>query len=245
MVLAAGFGMRLRPLTDTIPKPLLPIAGKPLIEWTLRLLRRHGITEVMVNLHHLGDQIEHTLGNGSRLGMRLSYSREAVLLGTGGGVKQAEPFFGGEPFIVLNGDTLLELDLGTLIEFHRQRGGLATMVVRQDPEVDRWGVVEVDEDQRVFRINGRGRQDSEPTHRFMFAGVQVMQPRLLRNVPLGQESSIIDAYVRAIVNGDLISGYRMDGYWSDVGTLARYQQAERDAGAGLVTLDARGVDQAF
>ncbi len=239
MILAAGFGMRLRPLTETLPKPLLPIAGKPLIEWTLLLLRRHGVMEVMINLHHLGDQIEHRLGDGSRFGMRLSYSREAAILGTGGGIKQAEPFFEWDPFIVLNGDTLLELDLGALVGFHRQQGALATMVVRQDPEVERWGAVEVGEEHRVLRINGRGLPRSEPVDRFMFAGVHVMHPRLLRNVPLGQEASIIDVYVSAIVNGDTISGYPMEGYWSDVGTLARYQETQREVEAGLVTLDAR------
>ncbi len=242
MILAAGFGMRLRPLTETIPKPLLALAGKPMIEWTLLLLRRHGIMDVMVNLHYLGDRIERTLGDGSRFGMRVSYSREAVILGTGGGIKQVEPFFAQEPFLVLNGDTLLDLDLGALVEFHRHQDALATMVVRRDPEVDRWGAVEVGERHRVIRINGQGLHHPGPTQCVMFAGVHVIHPRLLRNLPSGRESSIIDAYVSAIKDGDLIAGYSMEGYWSDVGTLARYQQAERDVEAGLVALKARGGD---
>src|SRR5579883_2046619 len=108
IILAAGLGTRLRPLTNNLPKPLLPIAGAPLIVWNLLLLRRHGVTEVIVNLHHLGHLIEQELGDGSRFGMTLAYSHEPVILGTGGGIKQAEPFFKGEPFLVLNGDTLLE-----------------------------------------------------------------------------------------------------------------------------------------
>jgi len=242
MVLAAGLGTRLRPLTDAVPKTLLPIAGRPLIVWNLLLLRQHGITEAIINLHHLGHLIEKEVGDGSRFGMRLAYSREPVILGTGGGIKQAEAFFGGDPFLVLNGDTLLELDLGDVVGFHARRGALATMVVREDPEVDRWGVVEVDDQQRVLSINGRGRAEADSSvrrARRMFAGVHVMDSRLLRHVPLGLESSIIEAYVGEIARGERILGYGMERYWSDVGTPDRYAQAQRDAEAGLINLDGR------
>lgn len=239
MILAAGFGTRLRPLTDTVPKPLLPVGGASLIVWNLLLLRRHGVREVLINLHHLGHLIEQKLGDGAQFGVRIVYSREPVLLGTGGGLKQAEPFFGGEPFLALNGDTLLELDLGQAIAFHARRGALATMVVREDPEVERWGVIEVDATQRVVRINGRGRPEAGETGRFMFAGVHVMHPRLLRDVPAGRESSIIEAYVAGIARAEPIVGYCMNGYWSDVGTPERYAQAQRDAEAGLISLAAR------
>jgi len=239
IILAAGLGTRLRPLTNTLPKPLLPVAGTPLILWNLLLLRRHGITEVIINLHHLGHLIEKELGDGSRFGMQLSYSREPVILGTGGGIKQAEPFFNGEPFVVLNGDTLLELDLGALVKFHTQRDALATMVLREDPDADRWGAVETDGQQRVVRIIGRGLSEAGQTAKRMFAGVHVMHPRLLKDVPTGQASSIIDTYVDAIQRGEGILGYRMDGYWSDVGTPERYAQAKQDAEKGLIGLAAR------
>lgn len=241
MILAAGLGTRLRPLTDTVPKPLLPVAGTPLIVWNLLLLRRHGITDVIINLHHLGHLIEKELGDGSRFGMRLSYSREPVILGTGGGIKQAEPFFQGEPFLVLNGDTLAELDLAALVAFHVRRGATATMVLREDPDVDRWGAVEVDGQERVIAINGKGATKAARSvhRRYMFAGIHVMHPCLLRRVPVGRESSIIDAYVDALARGALILGYRMEGYWSDVGTPARYAQVQQDAEAGLVSLAGR------
>src|SRR3989449_1523283 len=119
MVLAAGLGTRLRPLTDTLPKPLLPVAGRPLLEWNLLLLKRHGITEVIINLHHLGEQIVRALGDGARLGLRLAYSHEPTLQGTGGGIKQAAPFLKDGPFLVLNGDTLSDCDLMALIAAHR------------------------------------------------------------------------------------------------------------------------------
>ncbi|MDE3224107.1 MAG: nucleotidyltransferase family protein [Nitrospirota bacterium] len=239
IILAAGLGTRLRPLTETQPKPLLPVAGTPLIVWNLLLLRRHGVTEVLINLHHLGPMIEQTLGDGRRYGLTLTYSHEPAILGTGGGIKQAEPFFEGHPFLVLNGDTLLELDLGALMQAHRERGALATMVLREDPDVERWGPVTVDQAGRILSITGRGRTGSGAAQRLMFAGVHVMHPRLLREVPAGRESSIIDAYVRAITEGEPVYGYRMAGYWSDVGTPERYAQAQRDAEAGLIALAGR------
>ena len=239
MILAAGLGTRLRPLTDALPKPLLPIAGRPLIVWNLLLLRRHGITDVIVNLHHLGHLIEQALGDGSPFGMRIAYSREPLLLGTGGGLKQAEPFFGGEPFVVLNGDTLFDLDLGGLDAVHRQNHALATMAVRADPEPDRWGTVELDAARHVWRINGRGKESGKPDEKRMFAGVHLMHPRLLADVPVGRESSIIEAYVRAIQAGETVAGCELSGYWSDIGTPERYAQAQRDAEAGLIDLASR------
>ncbi len=239
MILAAGLGTRLRPLTDRLPKPLLPVAGRPLIVWNLLLLRRHGITDVIINLHHLGQQIEQALGNGSAFGMRIAYSKEPVLLGTGGGLKQAEPFFNGEPFYVLNGDTLFDMDLGALAAAHRESRAVATMALRADPDPDRWGAVDVDEKHHVVRINGRGRAAGGPTSKRMFAGVHLMHPRLLADVTPGRESSIIEAYVRAIEDGDTVAGYEFSGYWSDIGTPERYAQAQRDAEEGKINLQDR------
>lgn len=239
MILAAGLGTRLRPLTNTIPKPLLPVAGTPIIVWNLLLLRRHGFREVVINLHHLGPMIEQTLGGGEQYGLRISYSREPVILGTGGGIKQVEPFFSGEPFLVVNGDTLFELDLDALIAFHRRHAAAATLVLRKDPEAERWGLVEVGSGYRIVRIAGRGVPDTAPTEPRMFTGVHILHPRLLRDVPKGRASSIIDAYVTAIQSGEAVLGYDAEGYWSDVGTPERYAQTERDAEAGLINLEAR------
>lgn len=246
MILAAGHGTRLHPLTNTVPKPLLPIAGKPLIVWNLLLLRKHGITEVCINLHYLGHLIPNELGDGSQFGMHITYFRELILLGTGGAIKQAEPFFGGEAFLVLNGDTLVELDLTGMVAFHREHGGLATMALRDDPEVERWGVIETDRQGRVVSITGkwgpRAHQDPTGIHRRMFAGIHVMEPLLLRDVPVNRETSIIDAYVTWLERDGDIYGYVMSGYWSDVGTPERYTQAQRDADNGRIDLSARLVD---
>jgi len=239
MILAAGLGTRLRPLTNTIPKPLLPIAGTPLIVWNLLLLKRHGFHDVVINLHHLGPMIEQALGNGSKYGLRIYYSHEPVILGTGGGIKQAEPEFSGEPVLVLNGDTLFELDLGALCDFHQQRKAAATLVLREDADAARWGLVEVGMDDRIVRITGRGKSDVGATRSRMFAGIHIVRPRLLREVPKGKESSIIDAYVSAIQRDEPVLGFDAKGYWSDVGTPERYAQAEHDATAGLIRLNDR------
>lgn len=239
MILAAGLGTRLRPITNAVPKPLLPLAGRPLIEWNLLLLQRHGVRDVIINTHHLGEQIEQALGDGSRLGMALRFSREPVILGTGGGIKQAASFFGSEPFFVLNGDTLVDLDLDAVRTMHEAGRAVATMVLREDPDVERWGPVEVGPDLRILRINGRGRGEGAAASRLMFAGIHVMDERLLRQVPVGKESSVIDAYVQALEGGAKILGYRMTGYWSDIGTMTAYEQAQRDVENGLVPLSNR------
>jgi NDP-sugar pyrophosphorylase family protein len=239
MILAAGLGTRLRPLTNTIPKALLPVGGTPLIIWNLLLLKRHGFHDVVINLHHLGPMIEQALGNGSKFGLRIIYSQEPMILGTGGGIKQAEPYFSGESVLVLNGDTLIELDLEALCTFHRTRKAAATLVLREDPDADRWGLVEVGVDDQIVRITGKGLSSSFPSTPHMFAGVHILSPRLLRDVQKGVASSIIDPYVAAIERDEAVLGYDLKGYWSDIGTADRYAQAEQDVRAGLIRLEDR------
>ena len=241
MILAAGLGTRLRPLTNTMPKPLLPIAGTPLIVWNLLLLKRHGFQDVVINLHHLGPMIEQAVGNGSRYGLRITYSREPVILGTGGGIKQAEQNFSCSPVLILNGDTLVEIDLEALWAFHRRRDAAATLVLRSDPDAAQWGLVEVGEDNRVIRITGRGLSEPTMAQSRMFAGIHILHPRLLRDVPKGKETSIIDAYVSGIQRNEAVLGYDHQGYWSDIGTPERYGQAEQDARSGKIDLSHRSL----
>jgi len=234
MILAAGLGVRLRPLTDATPKPLLPIAGRPLLVWNLLLLKRHGITDVIVNLHHLGDQIVQAVGDGSRLGLRVVYSHEPALQGTGGGIRQAAPFLTDGPFLVLNGDTLSQCDLTGLIAAHRAGKALATLALREDPEAAAWGPVAVDADLRILQINGAPplAPHAEPLPSpCMFAGIHVMEPAILSAIPPGP-GSLIAVYHALLGKGQLFRGWRMNGYWSDIGTRERYERAERDAAEG-------------
>jgi NDP-sugar pyrophosphorylase family protein len=238
MVLAAGLGVRLRPLTDRTPKPLLPIAGRPLLVWNLLLLKRHGITDILINLHHLGDQIVQAIGDGTRFGLRVAYSHEPELQGTGGGIGQAAPFLKDGPFLVLNGDTLSACDLTGLIAAHRAGKALVTLALREDPEAARWGPVTVDAGARILQINGAPplapRAEPLPAP-YMFAGIHVMEPAVLDAIPPGP-GSIIDVYHALIGKGLLLRGWRMSGYWSDIGTRERYEQAERDAAEGRLTI---------
>ncbi len=237
MILAAGLGTRLRPFTDTLPKPLVPVGGRPLIVWNLLLLRSHGVREVMINLHHLADKIQDHLEDGRQWGMQLAYSRETALLGTGGGIKQVEEFFDGQPFLVLNGDTLEDLNLTEMIARHQDCGALATMALRSELDVENWGVVECNDDNRVLTIRGVGLKEDIATsfiHRKMFAGIHVLQPEVLRDIPKDSNSSIIAAYQACLEKGGWIQGYGFSGYWSDVGTLERYRQVERDFAMGLL-----------
>jgi len=239
MILAAGFGTRLRPLTLTVPKPLLPVGGTPLIVWNLLLLRTFGIRQVMMNLHYLGQLIQEALGDGAQWDMEITYSYEPKILGTGGGLKAALDFFEKDPFLVINGDTLIDLDVQALINFHRERQGVATLVLRDDPDAERWGVVECDPCQRIYRITGLGVQKTAhemPMTRRMFAGVHVLDPGLLRDEPEGIPFSIIDTYTKALAHGSCLFGFVHDGYWSDVGTLECYAQAQCDAESGKFLL---------
>ena len=235
LLLVAGLGTRLRPLTEQTPKPLLPIAGRPLLVWNLLLLKRHGITDVIVNLHHLGGQIVQAIGDGTRLGMRVAYSHEPEIQGTGGGIRQAAPFLNDGQFLVLDGDTLSECNLTGLIAAHRAGKALATLALREDPDVSRWGPVTVDADSRILQINGapplapHAKPLPPPC---MFAGMHVMEPAILDAIPPGP-GSIIDVYHALLGKGLVLRGWQMNGYWSDVGTRERYEQAQKDAAEGL------------
>ncbi|HLB02569.1 MAG TPA: nucleotidyltransferase family protein, partial [Nitrospiria bacterium] len=152
MILAAGLGTRLRPLTNNLPKPLLPLADRPLIHYNLLLLKKYGITEVIINLHYHADKMKKVLGDGSDLGVRISYSEEPEILGTGGGVKKASRFFANRSFLLMNGDILVDVNLDKVVEYHLKKKATATMVLRQDPEVEQWGVIETDVQGRIRRL---------------------------------------------------------------------------------------------
>jgi len=228
MILAAGLGTRLRPLTDHLPKPLLPLGGRPLIEYTLLLLRKHGITEVIINLHYQGEKIRQALGDGSRWGMTIRYSEEPRILGTAGGIKNVESLLSREPFLVINSDILVEIRLDRLIERHHREQSAATLVLREDPEVDRWGAVGVDAHHRIRQFLGKPDWRGETLLKRMFAGIHVMDPRVLGYIPGEGFSTIIDVYIEMIQKGERLVGHTVKDYWIDIGTPERYRQAEED-----------------
>jgi len=233
MVLAAGFGKRLAPITHTTPKPLVPVAGRPLLDRLLEFLRAGGIEEVIINLHHLGQRIEEHVGDGRRFGLRVRYSPEDPILDTGGGIKNAEPLLAGEPFVVANGDSLLEIRLRDLLEWHRARGGVATLMVRPDPDAAAYGLVELDDADRVRRIVGLPASAAPGTRGFMFPGLHVLEPEIFRWMDAGGVFSITRVtYPRMIAAGLPVFGCVTQARWITIDTpeaLATADRVLRDA----------------
>lgn len=236
MILAAGLGTRLRPLTDNLPKPLLPVGGRPLIEYNLLLFKKYGITEVFINLHHFGEKIVQKLGNGSNIGMKIRYSEEAELLGTGGGIKKMASRFGDETFIVINGDIVIEIELENLISFHREKQGMATLVLRKEEDLDPFGIIEIDRNHRVQNILDKIPWHGKDKQAFMFTGLHVIEPKVLDYIPTGTFYSITDAYIDMLQNGERCYGYVNDLYWNDLGHLDRYNQVNQAINDGTLQL---------
>lgn len=227
MILAAGLGTRLRPLTDRTPKPLIPVGGVPMIAYPLALLRAAGIREVVINLHHLGGQIREALGDGSACGMSIVYSEEDPILDTGGGIKNVEPFLRDGTFVVLNADSVMDLCLTDVIGWHRRRGALATMVLRPDPEQERYGVIEIDGAQRIRRFLGRP-EVAESLTPFMFAGVHVFEPGIFAYMEEGCFSITRRTYPAVLAAGCPVYGYVFRGYWRVVDTHDGLAAGERE-----------------
>lgn len=230
MVLAAGRGTRLAPLTDHLPKPLAPVAGRPMIAHVLEFLRSGGIDEVVINLHHLGHLIEEAVGDGHRFGLRVRYSRENPIRDTGGGLKQAEPLLGGEPFVVVNADSLLELPLRDLIAYHERRRPLVTLVVRPDPEATKYGLVELDAENRVRRIAGEPAEaPADGLRGFMFPGIHILEPAVFSWMDADGAFSITRVtYPRLLRGGCLIVGYPTTARWVTIDTPDTLAAADRE-----------------
>ena len=238
MVLAAGLGTRLRPLTDHRPKALVELGGRTLLEITLMRLREFGIREVIVNVHHFADMVVEYLKAHDDFGMRVEISREETLLDTGGGLKNAAWFFlekggtGDEPFVLHNVDVLSNIDLGRMVELQRQQNALATLAV-QDRKTSRYLLF----DSELKLCGRRAGQDGEPEmvrvtnafEAFAFSGVHVISPRLLSMLTEDGAFSIVTAYLRLAALGETIGGFRADEfYWRDLGKRENIVQAEAD-----------------
>ena len=238
MILAAGPGTRLRPLTDDRPKALVEIAGHTLLEFTLSRLRAFGIREVIINVHHFAGMILDYLETNHNFGMRIEVSREEVLLETGGGLKKAACFFLEdpnrleEPFILHNVDVLSTIDLRRMAEFHTERGALATVAV-QDRVTVRYLLFD-DQLQLCGRRLGRNAKDecvrpSPHVQALAFSGVHVISPRLLRMMTEEGVFSIITSYLRLAAQGEKILAFRADEYyWRDLGRPENLRQAAQD-----------------
>ena len=236
MVLAAGVGRRLRPLTDKIPKALLDVGGVPMIERVIRRLTLAGVTELVVNLFHLGDRIVEFLESKGDFGLRIAFTRETELLDTGGGLKNAAWFFDdGQPFFIHNVDVLSDIDLEGLLRLHRQVGALATLAVQSRPGSR----------QLLFDRDGRlcGRESSEgvewalgpvpDVERLAFTGIHVIDPAIFPKMTETGAFPITRTYLRLAGEGERILAYRADGsYWQDIGSPEKLEAARKRAAGG-------------
>ena len=249
MILAAGLGTRLRPLTDNRPKALVEINGRTLLEITLSRLRKFGVNEVIINVHHFADMIVEYLKTNDNFGMRVEVSREEELLDTGGGLKKAAHFFAGdssrpdssgqEPFIVHNVDVLSAIDLRRMVRFHTENQALATLAV-QDRKTSRYLLFD---DQ--LQLCGRRFADDQPklvggceqVQSLAFSGIHVISPRLLAMMTEDGAFSIITSYLRLAAQGEKILAFRADEYyWRDLGKPENVEQAAHDLRQRVITL---------
>ena len=223
VVLAAGFGLRMRPLTLLRAKPVLPVLNRPLLHRTLRALAHVGARDVVVNLHHLPETVVSALGDGRGLGVRVRYSREREILGTGGGPKAVRDWLGREAFLLVNGDVLFDLDLRRLVALHRASGARATLALRPDP-ARAYSPVVTDRRGRILAIAGRPAPSQGTTS--MFASVHVVDPELLDRLPGGASDSVRDLYIPLLAEGVWLQGVRLRGAWYDFGRPSLYRDAQ-------------------
>jgi NDP-sugar pyrophosphorylase family protein len=237
MILAAGLGTRLRPLTNDRPKALVEVGGRTLLEITLGRLRHFGIREAIINVHHFADMVVEYLKKNDNFGMRIEVSREDVLLDTGGGLKKAARFFldsgeGDDPFVLHNVDVISTIDLDRMVQFHKERKPLATLAV-QDRVTSRYLLFD-----RQLQLCGRQSGRSEFAEKvracpeaqaLAFSGIHIIGPQLFRRMTEDGAFSIINSYLRLAGEGEKILAFRADGYyWLDLGRPENVAKATRD-----------------
>ena len=224
MILAAGYGERLWPLTADRGKPALPVLGKPLVGYVAEYLARNGVTEAVVNLHHRPDSVREALGDGRRFGLHLKYVHEPVILGTSGGLDNAREQFQSGTFIVINGKLITDIDLRAALETHRRTNALATLVLKRNLLRERFSIVETDgELVKRFGAMPAANADADTEAPLMFTGIQILEPRIFDHIPRGVFShSTTDVYPRAIANGERITAHVGEGIWHELSTLQRY-----------------------
>ena len=244
VVMAGGEGTRLRPLTTSLPKPLLPVLNRPMLEHVLRHLRRHGVTDAVITVQFLASLVRTYTGDGSDLGMTLSYALEEAPLGTAGSVKNAEPLLPSSTFLVISGDAVTDLDLTAMVAQHRESGADLTVGLARVSDPIEYGGVVLDELGRLTRLVEKPSWGAVVSD-LVNTGIYVVEPQVLADLPartrLDWSADVIPALLR---RGAMVDGYVSQAYWEDVGTLGRYRSVHADALAGKVHLDPAGFEVA-
>lgn len=230
MILAAGFGTRLRPLTDKVPKPMVPILNRPILEHSIHLLRTHGIHDITVNLHHLPEMIKDHFGDGKDFGVQLHWSHEPEILGTAGGIKKAQEFLDGEAFLVINSDVVVDIDLSKVIAFHKAQGSALTLVVREGDSPEQCDPIEVDDNDRIVHMVGTSSMNlPDDTTRVLFTGIQVMEPGIFDRIPENKFYGTTTDVFPGMLEDELpMFAYWHSDYWKDIGTIQSYLDVHKD-----------------
>lgn len=224
MILSAGYGTRLWPLTEDRTKPAIPILGKPLVGYVAEYLAGHGCDEIVVNLHHRPESVRAALGDGSKFGVKLHYVDEPVILGTSGALDNARGILMGETIVVVNGKIITDIDLNTALETHRRTEAIATLVLLPNPEFHSFTVVEISEG----FLRGFGSMPIKAKYvggeaPLMFTGIQILEPRIFDYIPPGIFShSTSDVYPQALAKGERIATHVAEGKWYELSTPQRY-----------------------
>lgn len=240
MVMAAGLGTRLKPLTYEVPKPMVPVANRPIMEHILSLLERHGLRQVVANLHWYPETIRDRFGDGSGLGIELTYSYEEELLGTAGGVRNVRDFFGSEPFLVMAADALTDIDLTALTRAHRESGRIATLATKRVTNVSEYGVVVTGSDGRVQGFQEKP-DAAEALSDLANCMIYVLEPEVFDHFPDQAEVDFALDVFPALLSHDVPFGVHVaDAYWNDVGSLSEYLQGNLDVVSGAVEVEPAG-----
>jgi mannose-1-phosphate guanylyltransferase / phosphomannomutase len=240
--MAGGEGTRLRPMTANQPKPMLPVVNRPIMEHVLRLLKRHGFTDTVVTVQFLASLVRNYFGDGEDFGMSLQYATEEAPLGTAGSVRNAADALTGEPFLVISGDALTDLDLSALVKFHKRNGAAVTVALSRVPNPLEFGIVIAAEDGRIQRFLEKpswGQVFSDTVN----TGIYVMEPEVLEEVPAGEVWDwSADVFPRLLERGAPVYGWVGEGYWEDVGSHESYLKAQADVLSGRVVADIDGFE---
>jgi mannose-1-phosphate guanylyltransferase / phosphomannomutase len=241
VIMAGGEGTRLRPLTSNQPKPMLPMANRPMMEHVVRLLRQHGMTDIVVTVAFMANSIRSYFGDGSELGVRMVYATEETPLGTAGSVLNAREEL-DERFLVISGDVLTDIDLGAVVDFHNDKGALATLALASVENPLEFGIVITHEDgsiERFLEKPGWGQVFSDTIN----TGIYVLEPEIFERIPGGRSVDFSGEVFPAVLEaGEPLFGYVADGYWEDVGTTAAYLKAHEDILDGKVDVEVSGFE---
>lgn len=246
MVLAAGVGSRLEPLTNQVPKPMVPVANRPVLEHIVALLKKHGITEIYSNLHYLPDSIREYFGDGSKFGVNLKFLEEVELSGDAGGVRTCRKELSQGPFLVLMGDLLTDVNLTEIIEQHKSKKALATIALKQVEDVSHFGVAVTNADGFITGFQEKP-QAHEALSNYASTGIYVLEPEVFNHIPAsGSYGFGRQLFPQLVADGFSVLGAPIDGYyWSDVGTIKQYRLSNFDVLQGGTNIDIPGKKTDF